>query len=702
MARSTRSPTAPGSGLAAAGRPGHAVVLTALAVATPLCDLLRRFPEFLWAHGLSPGGIAALVAALVLLPPLPPALLLVAARRAGRAGPALAGLAIAAPLSLLALQAAVRAGAGGWPTVVAAAVLAALGAAAYLRWRAVRAFTTLLALVALVAPLQLLAAAAERRLAGQAVEVPAPRLETAAPVVFVIFDELPMVSLLADGERWDGRNFPSFRRLAATSHAFLNLESVDAGTLVAVPAILTGSLPAARVPPTRANFPRNLFTLFAASHELAVVEQATELCPEDRNRLRPAAPAAGTALRALAADLGVLLRTVSTPLPWAAELPPVDVAWRDFGGAAAPAAGAGKREEGVGERYQRLRSAARSPASDRAAEFRRFVASLEPARGTSPAPTLHYLHTMLPHGPWLYDPAGKAYTTPERSRAAGRGETWSREASEMVALGYQRHLLQARFADRLLGELLDRLAATGRFDASLVVVTADHGASFRPGEPPRDGSGANPAETLWVPLLIKAPGQTRGAVHRMPLTSVDVLPTVLDLLGAEAPWPVAGKAALRAPDGAARLPDASAARAWKASLFGDDLDFEPPLATNRHAALLGRLVSTLPVSPARGLELRRLEPGARLDYDPTGRDVPLLIAGTLRRGAGQAECCDLAFAVNGRIAAVQHTYPGSRARFLRFQALLAESSLAPGANELAIYAIEESPRGPRLSSLTAP
>ena len=53
---------------------------------------------------------------------------------------------------------------------------------------------------------------------------------------------------------------------------------------------------------------------------------------------------------------------------------------------------------------------------------------------------------------------------------------------------YRRHLTQVRYVDTLLGRLLDRLKAQGLYDRSLVVVTGDHGVSFRPGVPSRDST----------------------------------------------------------------------------------------------------------------------------------------------------------------------------------------------------------------------
>ena len=48
--------------------------------------------------------------------------------------------------------------------------------------------------------------------------------------------------------------------------------------------------------------------------------------------------------------------------------------------------------------------------------------------------------------------------------------------------------------DTLVGRLLDRLQATGLYDPAVLVVTADHGASFLPGEPYRLATSATVAD----------------------------------------------------------------------------------------------------------------------------------------------------------------------------------------------------------------
>ena len=111
---------------------------------------------------------------------------------------------------------------------------------------------------------------------------------------------------------------------------------------------------------------------------------------------------------------------------------------------------------------------------DRPGLFRYFVRSIRPTA----APGFHFLHVRFPHSPWQYLPSGKTYFPFQRYLSLWNWSTeewWTIEA-------YQRHLLQVAFADRLLGELLDRLERTGLYEPALLAVMADHGVNFWPGE----------------------------------------------------------------------------------------------------------------------------------------------------------------------------------------------------------------------------
>jgi hypothetical protein len=78
------------------------------------------------------------------------------------------------------------------------------------------------------------------------------------------------------------------------------------------------------------------------------------------------------------------------------------------------------------------------------------------------------------------------------------------------------------------------------WDRSLVVVSADHGEGWVPGEPSRTLRERNAPDLMWVPQFIKTPGQDGGVVDDRNWEQVDLLPTVADLAGVAVPWKTDG------------------------------------------------------------------------------------------------------------------------------------------------------------------
>jgi arylsulfatase A-like enzyme len=90
--------------------------------------------------------------------------------------------------------------------------------------------------------------------------------------------------------------------------------------------------------------------------------------------------------------------------------------------------------------------------------------------------------------------------------------------------------------DAQLGRLVAHLKATGEWDETLVIVTADHGELL--GDHWCWGKGGFHDPSNHVPLVIRAPGvppEARGRVVDAFTESVDVAPTILDWLGEEPP-----------------------------------------------------------------------------------------------------------------------------------------------------------------------
>ena len=161
-------------------------------------------------------------------------------------------------------------------------------------------------------------------------------------------------------------------------------------------------------------------------------------------------------------------------------------------------------------------------------------------------PDLWVSHVTVPHVPWIRSATGRQYASPDarhppvrRSRA-----TWSADEPDLVRQSFQRHLLQLGYVDRLLGQVMDELDESGTWDETLLVVTADHGISFRPGSPLRTPTPETAHEIYNVPLFIKLPGQERGRNLDENALTIDVLPTIVDALNIDTEWEFDGESLL--------------------------------------------------------------------------------------------------------------------------------------------------------------
>ncbi|HEU0024006.1 MAG TPA: sulfatase-like hydrolase/transferase, partial [Thermoleophilaceae bacterium] len=477
---------------------GHLSVLWAFAIVQPLLEVLGDSPEFFVARGNTRADILALAFGLTLVPPtvLVAVELLVWPSRRLRWGTHL--LFVGVLSAAIFLQALEDAGANGAAGLLIGLALAAGAAAAllYARSRGVRTFATVLipAPAVFVAIFLLVSPVSELVLPQDEVSAVAGGGGNDAPVVMLLFDELSGGSLLDRSLRIDAERYPGFAELAGGSTWYRNATGVDFSTERAVPAVLTGTLPSGDSLPIASDHPRNLFTLLGWRYDLDVQEPATELCPESLCGER-ARKESGERLGSLLDDLSVVSLHMLAPAAMEDDLPAVDTTFEGFRGPGDRPATAGARD-GV-------------PASafaDRPAQVTRFLRRID-ARGSRPA--LDFLHVAFPHWPWQYLPSGQQYPS-DTTRIPGLdGSTWQRDPFP-VEQGYQRYLLQLEYVDRLVQRLIARLRGEGLWDRALVVVAADHGVSFRPGQPRRVTKKANLADIASVPLFVKAPGQETG------------------------------------------------------------------------------------------------------------------------------------------------------------------------------------------------
>ena len=651
-------------------RGAQIAALWGLAVAQPLFGLLGGDPEFFTTRG-SPGGDIVVVAFAVAL--IPPLLLIGVEWLAGLLSDALAwGLQLGYVAVLVAAIVLQLLPFDAWvPGLALALIAGAVAAATYARAAWARSLLTVLS----PAPLVFLAIFLLLSDASP-LEDEAPH----APVVLVIFDELPVQSLMDAHGRVDARLFPNFARLAGDATWYRDTGAVDQDTPYAVPAILDGRLPRQERLPVAADHAQNIFSLLAGRYELHVREDGTTLCaptlcaPADHEGFV-------SRMRSLSGDVARAYGHLVLPEH-------VDL---DEAGDTTDAVAANRLTPRESKRHRYLRLHA-NLAAGRPQRFEDFVAAID---GGS-RPRLHLIHILLPHVPFTYLPSGRRYRSSPKEAMPGLESRPSYSVPFLVKQTYARHLLQAQDTDRLLGRLLDRLHEVGIYDRALVAVVADHGISFRRGHDRRLVRSANVEDIAPVPFFVKAPGQRSARVSDRPLRTVDVLPTIADDIGVRIPWPIDGRSArdstvpaqrqrriiakkfreIHLVDTPGYQRERRAALARKLRLFGRDI-----FASGPRPDLLGRRVTELSPLPAAGERALVLRPERYRNVDPDTGFVPARLVGRIvagRPGGGRV----LVVALNGRVAGTGRTFTLEGSDDEQFSVLVPEGTLRRGANRV--------------------
>ncbi len=670
----------------------HVAALCSLAVAQPIFNVVGRSPEFFVAHDASPADLLALVAFLCFGIPAGCVLLVHLAglscgwrwrRRA--AATLIGGLAGAVAL------AAFRPSDGGSYGTSAALVLvtASAGACAYLRFPPVRLFVSFLAPAIVAVPAAFLLSPGVGRVLAPTDEIGAldgVSFASTPPVVVVVFDQFQLAALLDADGNIDRATFPNFAALADDATWFRNASAVANMTIHALPAVVTGKYPSRGRLPMVADHPANLFTLLGSRYRLHVEEPLTGLCPES---LCPAERLGfGARISGVLRDLAIVYPRVLLPDELVASLPPVNQTWNDFAANAA--------NETVRNRWRSAR------AEDRREPAGRFIESI-----TATGPALHFLHVLLPHEPWVYLPTGQRFTFQGHSVGLRDGrwvdDDWA------AALNYQRYLLQVGYSDTLLGRLVERLREVGIYDDALIVVTADHGASLRPGTSFRRPSESSFEEIAAVPLFLKRPGQRRGTVSDANVEVVDIVPTVAAELGAALPWTADGANVLddaRDPrptkvmffDRANRRMETAgdfrralvegAARKFSRFRTGNPLDVPTP--EGRYGELIGRAVDQLRALQPAAVEVVVDDLPLMREVDPDGDFIPAHITGAVVGERDDSPAPVLAIAVNGTVAALTRPYQFPvRGRRAAWEAIVDPRWFVPGANTLEVLEVRE-------------
>lgn len=512
------------------------------------------------------------------------------------------------------------------------------------------------------------------------VEFSSPGADSNIPLVMVIFDELPLLSLLDETANIDSVRFPNFAALAAGSHWFRNAGTLSGSTTVAVPAIISGEIRPGALP-LAIDYPRNLFTLLSASHEFNVSERVTSLCPVSLCKgIETQAPQVSRQqLEGFFTDLAIVYFHVLLPADLSARLPAISQSWGNF-----TSAGAREDEQMAGSRKS-TNSALRHD------QYRNFVKSIT----ATEKPGLNFIHTLLPHVPWEYLPSGKRYFI-AGSEVPGLDfatETWGDDVA-LVEQGYLRHLLQVGFVDKLLGELIAKLKAENLYNESLIVIVSDHGVNFWPGESRRNVFDREFAlDILGITLLVKQPNQIQGFIHDREVTSLDILPSIANILQIDSDDKFQGTD-LFARNDQTNYSDnpysnyASLQR--KIRLFGSG-SFSNLLGRGKYSELLGLSKSDFDLQISSILTYAIDQQSSLADVSSSDALIPAQLTGEIIGSPSGYDSIDIAVMLNNKLVTVTKTY--AERAIQKISVMLPEEEVKSGTNEIELFKIYSSNNG---------
>lgn len=166
-----------------------------------------------------------------------------------------------------------------------------------------------------------------------------------------------------------------------------------------------------------------------------------------------------------------------------------------------------------------------------------------------PEPFFLFFHTYQAHAPYEPPATHDQFDDPTYGgpvRVEGRTGPYFRSVHETLDAEDYRHVIakydgEVLYTDSVIGRLLALLETRGLGERTVVVVTSDHGENFddHPAYPIGHQQLYDPV--LRVPLLVRGPGIPRGVTVSEQVELVDLMPTVLDLLGVDPPLELDGR-----------------------------------------------------------------------------------------------------------------------------------------------------------------
>ena len=497
-------------------------------------------------------------------------------------------------------------------------------------------------------------------------------------VLQIVFDEFPLAPLLGPDGAINAQRFPNFAALADESTWYRNNLAASNFTHQAVPAILASSAPKNEGGPFLAQYPRNIFTAFADKTTVDAVQPVTSLCPVSVCESATNDPASFDAPRfaRFVRDAGYVYGHRVLPPFLRRHIPSIEGTWGGFGA--------------VADKFREQFSAGVLSQVDALADGVKAMTD-------DPSPRVQVIHVLLPHAPWRITPDLRV--APLSSEISTSNPT----DADGVVDTYQTFLYQLAAADTAIGEAIARLKSAGRWDDTLVVVSADHGISFEPGLPQRHTDFTHEGQyndVYRVPTFVKYPGQVKAVVSDCAMTNLDILPTILDVVGLDTGWTWAGESvAERCPTGRVRevvsatgerkvvaegFEKARERAAHYAGLVGNSGPARFIARIGASAPLIGSPIKSATADPAvTGWQLTQESMFSKVS-DSRGRLVPSLVTGTVRIAAPLPAGTEGIVSIDGIAAGVLGELSGA-SDDVAFTAILDYTLLRDGAHAVELF-----------------
>ena len=501
---------------------------------------------------------------------------------------------------------------------------------------------------------------------------------TDVSVLQIVLDEFPAYALLRPDGNINAERFPGFAALADGATWYRNSVAVSNFTHQAVPAILSSTYPSEAGGPFLAQYPKNIFTVFAGKMKVAGIEPVTSLCP--RKVCGVAGPSNGIfntkRFVYFLRDAGYVYGQRVLPIALRKYVPSIEGTWGGFGAVA-----------------DKFKDSFDVGALTQVDAISRGVKNLI----SDPTPRVQVIHALVPHAPWRLTPDERvAPLSPAIS-------TSNPESEDGVRDEYQTFLYQLGAADAEILSLIKTLKENNRWDSTMIVLTADHGISFLPTLPQRhtDFVDSDQADDIYrIPTFVKYPNQKMGTVSDCAISNLDLLPTILDVKGVSTSWKFKGASvATSCPEGRVRgvvsATGESTTMAGGFEILAARADHYSTVVSNSgsmrevasigdSAELIGVKISASQVAAeVSGWTLNQKKMFGNVS-GKRGAKVPSLVTGVITLDGTLDEGVEGIFAVDGIAAGVIGELSGAR-QLVPYTAILDYSLLTEGKHTVELF-----------------